>query len=302
MQKLPNCYKYLKKWKVLFIIYIAAVQRQQGEDEKGNDMGELSKLVKNVKLTPLETNILSDMVSHMEEAKTLGIRGLALKHYTSTTTVIRLAKKLGYRGFTDMYYGISLQLDKHRPGVRAEVPFLNNFVSDIQKIASDYDGIRALARKLTEQRRDLVYICGMGFSSFPADYFTKKLMIQGIKCIFSGAEESIGIFENNLEDIGLFLAVSRSGETLKILERVHKAAEHGLMIASFTASRDSSLGKLSDIVISMEDNCRLDDKNEEPSGFFSGIMLQMELVILEMKKYRNAQAGKQNDPAPKIGG
>ena len=37
-----------------------------------------------------------------------------------------------------------------------------------------------------------------------AEYLAKKLLVLGIKCIFSDGADSIGVFENNLEDIGVF--------------------------------------------------------------------------------------------------
>lgn len=53
----------------------------------------LTKLVKNIPLSPLEREVLTDMVEHMEEVQKLGIRGVAARNYTSTTTIMRLAKK-----------------------------------------------------------------------------------------------------------------------------------------------------------------------------------------------------------------
>ena len=66
----------------------------------------------------------------------------------------------------------------------------------------------------------LVFIYGMGFSSLMAEYLAKKLLVLGIKCIYSDAADSIGIFENNLEDIGVLIVFSRSGRSSHVLNRV----------------------------------------------------------------------------------
>lgn len=251
----------------------------------------LEKLTKNVPLSALETVILQDLIALIESGQKLGIREVATRNYTSTTTIIRLAKKLGYRGFTDLYYGLQRQLRHGSDDAVAEdVPFLDGFCAQLQELRCQYEPIRRLAQTLHLQKRMMVYICGMGFSSFPADYFSKKLMVQGIKCIFSGAEETVAIFESNLEDIGLFIAVSRSGETAKVLERVRLARQQQIPIAAFTAQPDSTLARLSDIVLVMGDNEQLDDKNINPCYFFAGILLQMELVIRELQAAPSSDA------------
>ena len=144
------------------------------------------------------------------------------------------------------------------------------------------------------QCKGIVYICGMGFSSFPADYFCKKLLVQGVTCIFSGAEESSGIFENNLASINLFIAVSKSGETPKIVERVRRAQAGNIRIAAFTGNVKSTLAKASDILIKMEDEDLNDDRNLKPCFFFAGILLKMEQVILEMQRIKKNEKAKKS--------
>lgn len=163
-------------------------------------------------------------------------------------------------------------------------PFIGQYISKMKDVRKDYSVVQELAKRIYTGRQQMVYVCGMGFSHFPAEYFANKLMVLGVKCIFSGAEETVGILENNWQDIGLFLAVSKSGETEKILDRAQKAKGFGLVVAAFTGNRESSLGCLADMVLTMDERGVLDDKNMQPTCFFSGIMFMMELVILEFQK------------------
>ena len=118
--------------------------------------------------------------------------------------------------------------------------------------------------------------------------------MQGVTCIFSGAEESSGIFENNLASINLFIAVSKSGETPKIVERVRRAQAGNIRIAAFTGNAKSTLAKASDILIKMEDEDLNDDRNLKPCFFFAGILLKMEQVILEMQRIKKNEKTKKN--------
>ena len=65
---------------------------------------DLSKITCDVQLTDTEMSVLEFLLTHIDDALKLGVRGVAKANYTSTSTVMRLAKKLGYNGFIEMYY------------------------------------------------------------------------------------------------------------------------------------------------------------------------------------------------------
>lgn len=256
-------------------------------------VADVTKAIKNGSLTALEGTILADIEAQIHQGKKVGIREMAARNFTSTTTIIRLAKKLGYQGFTDMYYALMKEAENGHQEQWEAVPFLERFTENMRESENDYAQLTSLAETLC-QCKGIVYICGMGFSSFPADYFCKKLLVQGVTCIFSGAEESSGIFENNLASINLFIAVSKSGETPKIVERVRRAQAGNIRIAAFTGNVKSTLAKASDILIKMEDEDLNDDRNLKPCFFFAGILLKMEQVILEMQRIKKNEKAKKS--------
>ena len=68
---------------------------------------DLSKIVKNKKITPIEEQVLEYIINNIDNVMDIGVRGVASKNYTSTSTIMRLSKKLGFTGFIDMIYNIS---------------------------------------------------------------------------------------------------------------------------------------------------------------------------------------------------
>ena len=64
-----------------------------------------------------EKELIEYFVNNVSEALELGVRGVAKKKYTSTSTIMRLSKKLGYSGFIEMLYSFrEVQiLMEHRP-------------------------------------------------------------------------------------------------------------------------------------------------------------------------------------------
>lgn len=56
-----------------------------------------------------------------------------------------------------------------------------------------------------------------------SEQLPQKLLVPGIRCIFSDGADSTGIFENNPEDSGVRIAISRSGRSRTVLNRVKTA-------------------------------------------------------------------------------
>lgn len=53
---------------------------------------DLSKIVNNKKITPIEEQVLEYIINNIDSVMDLGVRGLAAENYTSTSTIMRLSK------------------------------------------------------------------------------------------------------------------------------------------------------------------------------------------------------------------
>ena len=241
---------------------------------------DLSKYVADVQLTEAEKSVLTFLLTHLDEALKLGVRGIAKANFTSTSTVMRLAKKLGYNGFIEMYYKLLGKAEEEKPNYEVNEGFANQFLQENLLSLSMYPRVRQAAQQICETNR-LVFIYGMVFSALMAEYLAKKLLVLGIKCIFSDGADSIGIFENNLEDIGVLIVFSRSGRSRAVLNRVKTAKENAVFTVAFTGDSASPLKDLADCVIEAQDDTYLDDRNMKPTLFFSKTLMLIELLIYE---------------------
>ncbi|MDF2473665.1 MAG: transcriptional regulator, RpiR family, partial [Anaerocolumna sp.] len=59
-------------------------------------MVDLSKLIEGKNLTDVEEKVLRYIIEHIDEVVRMGVRTIAKNNYTSTSTIMRLTKKLGY--------------------------------------------------------------------------------------------------------------------------------------------------------------------------------------------------------------
>lgn len=244
-------------------------------------MVDLSKLTAGKNLTETEDTVLNYIIDHMDDVLKMGVRGVARENFTSTSTIMRLTKKLGYGGFVEMYYKLLPWVKNASGSQETDMHFINSFSSNSLLDYNSYDTIRGFAKRLAAVEKGYVFVYATGFSAIPAEYFTKKLLVLGKKCIYSNGMDSIGVFENNLEDMELLIAVSRSGETNRVVDRIKTAKENGIFTVSFTNEKDSRVNELSDMKFRIEDSNKLDDRNMMANTFFPNVLLLMELLIYE---------------------
>lgn len=74
----------------------------------------IEKITQGKNLTDTERTVLEYILDHLDTVQTEGVRGVARANYTSTSTIMRLARKMNYSGFVDMCYTSCAPLPRHR--------------------------------------------------------------------------------------------------------------------------------------------------------------------------------------------
>ncbi|MEH7273576.1 MurR/RpiR family transcriptional regulator [Neobacillus vireti] len=242
-------------------------------------MVDISKIIQGKNLSEIEVQIVQYIIINIDSVLQMGVRNIAKENFTSPATVIRLSKKLGYTGFIDMYYHL-LPLVK-----KADLPE-NGVMEDFFEINSkDFmthntvEDIGIFIKKVLTLRQSYIFIYATGFSAIAAEYLYKKLLVLGRKTIFASGTDSIGVFENNLEDIGALIVISKSGETQLVLDKIQAAKEHHIFTVSFTKETENRIAELSDLNFKITDHNKLDDRNMLPNSFFPGLLLMFEYIV-----------------------
>lgn len=240
---------------------------------------DLEKFTAGKQLTDLEQSILEYVVEHIEEIQDMGVRDVAEETYTSPASVIRLSKKLGYTGFTDMYYSLLPIVKKAKQSLYETGHGIIDF--NFSAILNEFseDKVDSFNTHIFNKSDKYIFIYATGFSNIIAEYMNKKLLVLGRKAIISSGSDSIGIFENNLEDISSMLVVSKSGETSQVYNKLAKAVEAGIYTISFTQDSANRIAELSDLNIPIIDLHPMDDRNMLPNVFFPGVLLTFECLL-----------------------
>lgn len=248
---------------------------------------DLKKIVAGKQLTELDRNILAYVIEHIDTVLQMGVRQIAKENYTSPASVIRLSKKLGYTGFVDMYYHLAPKIKQGENPQQQKPEELFNFeLADIYQTNSQED-IELFIEKVMNLKQKYIFLYATGFSAIAAEYLYKKLLVLGKKTIFASGTDSVGVFENNLEDIGAFIVISKSGETQQVIDKLQVAEEQDIFRVSFTKNSPNRVADLSNVQFKIHDHNELDDRNMLPNSFYPELLMLFEYlfkVYLDQKK------------------
>lgn len=244
----------------------------------------LSKLIQDKNLTDTEQMVLQYIIEHLDTVLSQGVRTIAHANYTSTSTIIRLAKKMGYSGFVDMCYKLRPLVEEPQRLASEEQTFLASFCTSSLLSYNPYDLLKLCGERMSQEADDLIFIYATGFSATIGNYMARKLVNMGKRCIFASGEDSVGMFENNLDRMGIFFCISKSGETPQVRDKIRTARENGVFTAAITGEKENTVSRYADLWFRVEDLCKLDDLNTAPNTFFPQVMMLVELIAYEYLK------------------
>lgn len=242
---------------------------------------EIETLSQNKKLTPTEQEVLRYLLDHLDTALAQGVREIARRNYTSTSTIMRLAHKLGYSGFVDMCYKLNTLAQESTRWDSEEQSFLNSFYGDSLLNYNTYTQVKACAERIARPQKGFIFVYATGFSGLVGNYMASKLTNMGKLCLFASGSDSVGIFENSLDVMDLFICISKSGETSLVRDKIKTAQENGIYTVAITGEQENSVSRFADLWFRVEDNCRLDTLNVTPNTFFPQAVMLVELIAYE---------------------
>ncbi|WP_297282379.1 MurR/RpiR family transcriptional regulator [uncultured Agathobaculum sp.] len=196
----------------------------------------LIDLSKRYLLNETEHRVLECILRAVEhgDAK-VNIRAIAQQSFVSTTTVIKLSKKLGYQGYSDMMYSLRRHSEAERDAAAG---------IDLTSILETVDTacIEAFADELLRCRNRCIFIVGLGFSTIASSYFMRRLATLGILA-YDGAP--VDMMRGGNEP-SLTIILSKSGETRDLVDIALHAQTLHHKLYTITAHGDSTLARMSD--------------------------------------------------------
>ena len=222
-------------------------------------------------LTELEKTITSSIHQHILKDEKVSIDTIAGECFVSKAAIVKLAKKLGYSGYSEMYY---ILMSSSRTRRAADFSHIVELSSDDSRNAS----IQLFCDLLYQYRNDKIHLDSIGLCDAARDYYLQMLLIFGFDVVSSYHFASF-----HKEKPGLFCFLSYSGTRSEIFDRVSAAINSNFQVLALTGNKDSPLGTTADYTIEVAGE-RTIPANYQPNLFTANLIILLEMVLMEYSK------------------
>lgn len=195
-------------------------------------------------LSDTDKAIYHYLASNSDKVPYMRVREIATESHTSSSSVMRFIRKIGYESFSDFRKefrgGDTIQTGKY--SLVFPMLTVDQFTRNLE------DKLQIIAEKIIEC--DNIIVFGIGNSGYVCDYIARRLAILGCNAFsMTDATYPIGAKLKNTTD-NILIAVSVSGMTTEILETVNSLRhEEDMTIVAVTSDGSSHLANMADYVL-----------------------------------------------------
>lgn len=249
----------------------------------------IEQRMKEVKLTPNENLVASYILSQQEHILDKSTRDIAKETYTSSSTVVRLAQKLGYQGFEDLKEAFRQEISysrHHFQDIDANIPFTQNhnimqiasIMSTLMKETADdtqtlfhHDTLQKAVQLLNKAEH--IYIFAIENNMYLAELFKYKMLRIGksVHLETFGSNQTYYRFLVTPKDCAL--CISYSGESKNVVENCQYLHEHHIPTIAITSIGNNQLKKYADVALEISTREKLHSKISNFTVEFSLILL-----------------------------
>ena len=134
---------------------------------------------------------------------------------------------------------------------------IDEIVDNIKEVSSEIDSASIMKMLDMLISANNVFIIGLGRSGLVARAFAMRLMHLGINVYVVGETITPAIYADDC-----LLAISGSGETSFIISTAKISKQRGADVIAVTSYEESTLGKLSDLVIPIKGRTKIDSEKD----------------------------------------
>lgn len=236
------------------------------------------------RLSPTQQRVAEYFMQHPVEALGSSVQEIAARCGTSTSTVVRLAKDIGFEGLKEMKIALAqevgtlvtrIEMDELREPSGHAHYLLENTVKGLQETFAglDHEVVKRAAEVLGGANRVDVYAAGSSF--LVASDLVEKLKRIGIYASTYANDYMQAISSGGLAPGDVAFAVSYSGETSSVIESMTIAKDRGATTLALTNFPDSTIVEHADIVLPTSVSSHL-----VPDGSLGGRIAQLWVVDL----------------------
>ncbi|MCD8024307.1 MAG: KpsF/GutQ family sugar-phosphate isomerase [Candidatus Gastranaerophilales bacterium] len=183
------------------------------------------------------------------------------------------------------------------------VKTINSEIDTIIKLRDSLNGTLTLALDVMQNSKGRIIITGMGKSGHIGKKIAASLASTGTPSFFvHPAEASHGDLGMITED-DVVIAISNSGESKELADILNYCKRFGIQLIAITKNPESSLGKASDIVLTLPDNGEACPLGLAPTNSTTATLVMGDILtagLIQRKGFTKADFNKRH-PGGKLG-
>lgn len=203
-----------------------------------------------------EKQVITYIIENSEKCVNTSIYDLAKNTYTSPSTIVKLFKKLGFKGFKDFKYNLIMELASKKSIVKdygnantvkdIALDISSSYISSLNHTSSiiDLDVIENVLTKIINA--NTIYLFGIGSSFLVARDFEQKMLRLGKVCVLVPDYHMQLLHSKNITKDCIAIVFSYSGQTKEVYECCKNIKNRGATIISITRLSSSKISKISD--------------------------------------------------------
>lgn len=211
-------------------------------------------------LNDLEKQIVEYISLHQAHLKSIGIRQMAKDNFTSTSSIYKLCSKFGFEGYSDMIYHLS-------SSPISNIPFSTE---NIEPFSKEFNTL------LQAYRNKRIVVFGLGFSSPIAEYIQQRLTLNGF---YAMSVVHMEMFDKQHCEDTLFIVISNSGQTPRLMEIVESVSKQNIASISFIANPNSKIVDYSTQAIVVGNYNSFEHEAAKPNTFFGEVIIAFESLL-----------------------
>lgn len=231
-------------------------------------------------LTDMEKTIIQYSTSHLKKFYTMSIQELAQNTFSSTSTIMRLCKKLHFDGFNEFKYFICYHADLKKEQ-NQDYYILNSIiskhVSDLKQTAFEIDKTQieqTISYFLQDKK---LHFFARGLSYMPTFYMYNMLLSVDCNCFFHIDPPLMYHAAAHMDETDILIIGSSGGVTSPIVTAAATAKQHHAVVIAFCSDKTSPLFQIADICFyCMAENRRYKDIDAKSR---LSIMFVMDLIL-----------------------
>ena len=223
------------------------------------------------KMSDLEKEVMQQIQKNIILKNKVPLNDLAQECHVSKSTVVKLAKKLGYSGYVEMIHKMYNEQEQSDP-----------FRTDL--IEGDLEWtVRKLARKLREFAGCKNIIAKSPYGDYVCSYYSRKMQLFDI---FAADTYDYGMVLNSRQKKGFALFFCQPSSFGNYLELMRLAQESGYYIIVFAADPTDPLIRYSDYHVLLKKN------PYKTADFFNAqLIILLEMVLSEYSRILKEEEG-----------